>query len=248
MPDVFHVHDWQAALIPVYLRTTTYVDDPDLLRAATVLTIHNAAFQGLFPPSTTEKLLFPWDVFTMDKLEHYDRFDFLKGGVVYSDLPTTVSKKYAEEIQTAEFGEQLEGILQKRAGDLRGILNGVDYALWNPATDGHLAAHFTPENLEGKRACRADLLHAFGLDNVPKTSPVIGIVSRFAKQKGFDILAEITEEIAERGVAVVALELTIHIMKICFAIGPSAIPRTSPCRFAMTKRWLTRSRPAPTCF
>jgi starch synthase len=204
VPDVFHVHDWQAALIPVYLRTT-YLADQDLLVAATVLTIHNAAFQGLFPPSTTEQLLFPWDVFTMDKLEHYDRFNFLKGGVVFADLLTTVSKKYAEEIQTPEFGEQLEGILHKRASDLRGILNGVDYALWNPATDGHLAAHFTPEDLEGKRACRADLLHAFGLDSVPETSPVIGIVSRFAKQKGFDILAEITEEIAERDVAVVAL-------------------------------------------
>jgi len=204
VPDVFHVHDWQAALIPVYLRTT-YLADPDLIRAGTVLTIHNAAFQGLFTPSTTEQLLFPWDVFTMDKLEHFDRFNFLKGGVVFADLLTTVSKKYAEEIQTPEFGEQLEGVLHKRAGDLRGILNGVDYALWNPATDGHLAAHFTPENLEGKQACRADLLHAFGLDRVPGTSPVIGIVSRFAKQKGFDILAEITEEIAERDVAVVAL-------------------------------------------
>jgi starch synthase len=140
----------------------------------------------------------------MDKLEQYDRFNFLKGGAVFCDQLTTVSKKYAEEIQTPEFGEQLDGIFLKRAADLHGILNGVDYALWNPATDGHLAAHYSPENLEGKRACRADLLHAFGLENVPETSPVIGIVSRFAKQKGFDILAEIAEEIAERDVAVVA--------------------------------------------
>jgi len=204
VPDVFHVHDWQGALIPVYLRTV-YQPDPDLLGAASVLTIHNAAYQGAFPPKTTEDLLFPWDVFTMDKLEQYDHFNFLKGGVVFSDMLTTVSKKYAEEIQTPEFGEQLEGVLHKRAADLRGILNGVDYALWDPANDGHLAAHYTPEDLEGKRACRADLLHAFGLENVDETTPVIGIVSRFAKQKGFDILAEITEEIAEREVAVVAL-------------------------------------------
>jgi starch synthase len=141
----------------------------------------------------------------MDKLEQYDHFNFLKGGVVFSDQLTAVSKKYAEEIQTPEFGEQLDGILLKRAADLHGILNGVDYALWNPATDGYLAAHYTPEDLEGKRACRADLLHAFGLESVPETSPVIGIISRFAKQKGFDILAEIAEEIAERDVAVVAL-------------------------------------------
>jgi starch synthase len=204
VPQVFHVHDWQAALIPVYLKTV-YAADPDLRGAATVLTIHNAAYQGKFPPNTTEELLLPWDVFTMDKLEQFDSFNFLKGGVVLSDRLTTVSRKYAEEIQTPEFGEQLEGVLKSRAAELDGILNGVDYSLWNPAADGYLAAHYTPENLEGKRACRADLLHAFGLENVPETTPVIGVVSRFAMQKGFDIVAQITEEIAARDVALVAL-------------------------------------------
>ncbi len=204
VPDVFHVHDWQAALIPVYLRST-YLDDPMLRSAATVLTIHNAAYQGKFPPATTEQLLFPWEIFTMDQVEQFDRFNFLKGGVVFSDLLTTVSHKYAEEIQTAEFGELLEGVLLKRAADLRGILNGVDYAQWNPADDGHLAAHYTPENLEGKRICRADLLHAFGLEMVPDTTPVIGIVSRLATQKGFGIVAKIVEELADRDLAVVAL-------------------------------------------
>ena len=204
VPDVFHVHDWQAALIPVYLRTT-YLDDPVLRSSAAVLTIHNAAYQGKFPPNTTEQLLFPWDLFTMDKVEQFDRFNFLKGGVVFSDLLTTVSRKYAEEIQTAEFGEQLEGVLHQRAADLRGILNGVDYAQWNPAVDGHLAAHFTPENLDGKRACRADLLHAFGLEKVAETTPVIGIISRLATQKGFAIVAKIVEELADRDLAVVAL-------------------------------------------
>jgi len=203
-PQIFHVHDWQAALIPVYLRTT-YSADPLLRDAATVLTIHNAAYQGKFLPNTTEQLLFPWEIFTMDKLEQYDRFNFLKGGVVYSDQLTTVSRRYAEEIQTPEFGEHLNGILRKRAADLRGILNGVDYALWNPASDGHLAAHYTAENLEGKRACRADLLHAFGLEKLPETTPVIGIVSRLAMQKGFDIVAKIADEIAVREVAVVAI-------------------------------------------
>jgi starch synthase len=204
VPDVFHVHDWQAALIPVYLRNT-YADDPVLHSAAIVLTIHNAAYQGKFPPNTTEQLLFPWDLFTMDKVEQFDRFNFLKGGVVFSDLLTTVSRKYAEEIQTAEFGELLEGVLHKRAADLRGILNGVDYTQWNPAADGHLAAHYTPENLEGKRICRADLLHAFGLEKVAGTTPVIGIVSRLATQKGFGIVAKIVEELADRDLAVVAL-------------------------------------------
>ncbi len=204
VPDVFHVHDWQAALIPVYLRTT-YLEDPVLRSAAAVLTIHNAAYQGKFPPNTTEQLLFPWELFTMDKVEQFDRFNFLKGGVVFSDLLTTVSRKYAEEIQTAEFGEMLEGVLHQRAADLRGILNGVDYGQWSPAIDGHLAAHYTPENLEGKRACRTDLLHAFGLEKIAETTPVIGIVSRLATQKGFGIVAKIVEELADRDLAVVAL-------------------------------------------
>jgi len=204
VPRVFHVHDWQAALISVYLKTV-YATDPALSSAATVLTIHNAGYQGKFPPSTTEQLLFPWDIFTMDKVEMYDRFNFLKGGVVFSDLVTTVSRKYAEEIQTPAFGEQLDGVLKRRAADLRGILNGVDYSLWNPATDGHLAAHYTPENLAGKSACRADLLHAFGLESVAETTPVIGIISRLATQKGFDMVVQITEELAKRDLVIAAL-------------------------------------------
>jgi starch synthase len=204
VPELFHVHDWQAALIPVYLRTV-YLPDPVLNGAGVVLTIHNAGYQGWFPPTTTERLLFPWEIFTMDKVEQFDTFNFLKGGVVYSDKLTTVSRKYAEEIQTAEFGEKLESVLRGRAADLRGILNGVDYAQWDPATDGNLAAHFTPEDLSGKLECRADLLHAFGLEKIPASTPVIGIVSRFAVQKGFDFLVEIADRLAERSVVVVAL-------------------------------------------
>jgi len=137
-------------------------------------------------------------------VEQFNDFNFLKGGLVYSDILTTVSRKYAQEIQTAEFGEKLDGVLLGRAADLRGILNGVDYEKWDPATDGSLAAHYTAENLAGKRVCREDLLHAFGL-KVAESTPVIGIVSRFATQKGFDLLAEIAEELMERDVALVAL-------------------------------------------
>jgi starch synthase len=204
VPHVFHVHDWQAALIPVYLRAT-YNEDPALSKAATVLTIHNAAYQGAFPPATTELLLFPWEIFTMDNVEQFDRFNFLKGGLVYSDMLTTVSRKYAEEIQTPEFGEQLDGVLRLRAADLRGILNGVDYALWNPATDPKLAARYSPDALAGKQACRADLLASFGLEKVEASTPIIGIVSRFATQKGFDLVEEIAGKLSEMNVAVVAL-------------------------------------------
>jgi starch synthase len=204
VPHVYHVHDWQAALLPVYLRTV-FASDPLLGRAGVVLTIHNAAYQGAFPPATTEQLLFPWEIFTMDKMEQFDKFNFLKGGLVYTDMLTTVSRKYAQEIQTPEFGEGLDSVLRGRAADLRGILNGVDYAEWNPATDHMLAANYSPENLAGKALCRADLLDAVGLEMVEDSTPVIGIVSRLVAQKGFDMVEQIAGRLSELNVAVVAL-------------------------------------------
>jgi len=204
VPDVFHIHDWQATPIAIYLRTV-YAADPVLKSAAIVCTIHNAGYQGKFPPNTTEQLLLPWDIFTLDKVEQFDQFNFLKGGLVFSDMLTTVSKKYAEEIQTPEFGEQLELVLRGRSNDLRGILNGVDYEKWDPATDGNLAAHYSVGDLAGKVACRTDLLHAFGLEKTEATTPIIGIVSRFATQKGFDLVQQIAGQLSEREVVVVAL-------------------------------------------
>jgi starch synthase len=204
VPDVFHLHDWQAALVPVYLKTL-YAGDPVLRNRPTVLSIHNAGYQGLYPPQTTEKLLFPWDIFTMDRLEHYDKFNFLKGGIVYSDLLTTVSPRYAQEIQTSEFGEGLEGALRKRAADLVGILNGVDYVEWNPAADGNIAAHYSPENLAGKAECRRDLLHAFGAGTVSDSTAVLGMVTRLATQKGIDLLEKIAVQLMKEDVVLVVL-------------------------------------------
>jgi starch synthase len=188
----------------VYLKTTYYAD-PALRNSATVLTIHNAGYQGRFAPQTTEHLLLPWEIFTMDRVEHFDTFNFLKGGIVFSDAITTVSRTYAEEIQTPEFGEGLEGVLRKRAADLHGILNGVDYKEWDPATDHNIAAHYTPSKLEGKRECRRDLLHAFGAADVKEETPVLGIVSRFATQKGFDLIAQIAPRLLAEDVFLIAL-------------------------------------------
>ena len=204
VPEVFHVHDWQAALIPVYLRTTYYYD-PAFQHSSTILTVHNAGYQGWFPPKTTEQLLFPWDLFTMDKLEHFDTFNFLKGGIVYSDLVTTVSKKYAEEIRTVEFGNNLENVFNRRGADLRGILNGVDYTEWNPATDKHIPAHFTPQDLTGKDVCRNELVAEFNLKPLMNSTPLLGIVSRFASQKGFDMIAQIAASLDQRDLALVVL-------------------------------------------
>ncbi len=204
VPEIFHVHDWQAAMISVYLRTVYYFD-PVLRNAGTVLTIHNAGYQGWFPPQTTERLLLPWDIFTMDRVEYFDTFNFLKGGVVYSDAITTVSPTYAKEIQTPEYGRGLDSVLHKRAADLHGILNGVDYKEWDPATDHRIAAHYTPEHLDGKRDCRRDLLHAFGAEHVKDETPVLGIVSRFATQKGFDLIAGIAPKLLTEDVFLVVL-------------------------------------------
>ena len=204
VPDVFHVHDWQSSMVPVYLRTT-YGNDPVLRNVGTLLTIHNAGYQTYFPPQTVEKLLLPWETFTLDRLEHYDTMNFLKGGIVYSDIITTVSRSYAREIQTPEFGFTLEGALQRRSADLRGIVNGVNYDDWDPAHDGYIAAHYTAEKLDGKRRCRKDLLHAFDATQVKETTPVISIVSRFATQKGFDLMADAAESLLAHDVMLLAL-------------------------------------------
>jgi starch synthase len=205
VPDIFHLHDWQTAMLSVYLRTIYYFD-PVLRSAGTVLTVHNAAYQGWFPPATTEKLLLPWDIFTMDRLEHYDTFNFLKGGIVYADAITAVSPKYAEEIQTPEYGNTLDNAFRKRAADLHGILNGVDYVKWNPETDGKIAAHYSAKDLSGKAECRRDLLHAFSAGSqVKEDTAVLGIVARLATEKGFDLTAQVIERLSFENIYLVVL-------------------------------------------
>jgi starch synthase len=204
IPDVFHVHDWQASMVSVFLRSLYYFD-PVFRHVPSVLTIHNAGYQGWFPPRTMETLLLPWDMFTFDKLEHYDKVNFLKGGIVYSDAITTVSRKYAEEIQTAEYGNGLEGLLRQRKNELFGILNGVDYSEWNPATDPYIAAHYTAEKLDGKKECRRDLLHAFGFNGVEDETAIIGVVSRFATQKGFDFIVDVMDRLVKHDMVLAIL-------------------------------------------
>lgn len=203
VPEIFHCHDWQSALIPVLLRSL-YEDDPAYADVATVFTIHNIGYQGLFPPDTLPLLMLPWDLFTLTKLEFYGKVNFLKGALIYSDYITTVSRKYALEIQTSEYGFGLEGVLRSRAGVVAGILNGVDYSEWSPDKDRFAAAKYSPADLAGKELCKRDLLKEFGVDPESKL-PVIGIVSRFAAQKGFDLIAQVADRIAREDTIVVAL-------------------------------------------
>ena len=203
VPDVFHCHDWQSALIPVLLRSL-YEDDPAFRDVPTVFTIHNIGYQGLFPPDTLPLLMLPWDLFTLTKLEFYGKVNFLKGALVYSDYITTVSRKYSLEIQTSEYGFGLEGVLRARSGVVTGILNGVDYNEWNPDKDKFTVAKFSPADLAGKALCKRDLLKEFSVNPESKL-PVIGIVSRFAAQKGFDLISQIADRLAREDVIVVAL-------------------------------------------
>ena len=193
-PDLFHCHDWQTALVPILLRTL-YHDDPALRAVPTVFTIHNIGYQGLFPPETLPLLMLPWDLFTISKLEFFGKVNLLKGALVYSDFITTVSRKYSQEIQTSEYGFGLEGVLRNRSGTIAGILNGVDYEQWNPETDPHLAAHYNADSLENKAVCKRDLLAQFGAEVAPEL-PVVGIVSRFAAQKGFDLISHVAGRLA----------------------------------------------------
>jgi starch synthase len=204
VPDVFHCHDWQSALVPVLLRTQ-YVEDPAFREVAVVFTIHNMGYQGLFPPDTLPLLMLPWDLFTISKMEFFGHVNFLKGALVYSDFITTVSKKYSQEIQTTEFGFGLEGVLRARASSVTGILNGVDYDEWSPETDKFIVARYSPQDLTGKAKCKQDLLAAFEMTNADLRLPVIGIVSRFAAQKGFDLIAQIMERLAREEMIIVAL-------------------------------------------
>jgi starch synthase len=203
-PQIFHCHDWQSALVPVLLRTV-YAEDPAFRDVGTVFTIHNMGYQGLFPPETLPLLMLPWDLFTISKMEFFGQVNFLKGALAYADFITTVSRKYSQEIQTAEYGFGLEGVLRDRAATVTGILNGVDYDEWSPQADKFATARFSPQDLSGKAKCKQDLLAAFGVANADPKLPVIGIVSRFAAQKGFDLISQVMDRLAREEMIVVAL-------------------------------------------
>jgi len=203
LPDVVHCHDWQSALVPVLLRTQ-HTEDRAVRSLPVVFTIHNLAYQGMFDASALDSIGLPNSLFSVDALEFFGRVNYLKGGLIFADYLTTVSRRYAKEIQTAEYGCGLEGVIRGRGDRLVGILNGVDYTAWNPETDKLIAQNYSAQNLAGKRACKKDLLAYFRLPE-DLERPLIGIVSRFADQKGFDLIAEVADEMMKEDVALVVL-------------------------------------------
>ena len=193
-PSIIHAHDWQTGLAPVYLRTL-YASHPVIGGTPTVFTIHNLAYQGLFEADWLPRLDLPWELNAMDRLEYWGRISFLKGGITEADAITTVSPRYAREIQTPAFGFGFDGILRQRSADLFGILNGIDTTLWDPARDVYLPKPFDAADLSGKAAAKREVLGRYSLADDPGAMrrPLVGMISRMIDQKGLDLVAAIAD-------------------------------------------------------
>jgi starch synthase len=204
MPQVVHANDWQTGLLPVYLETL-YRDTPAYADVATVFTVHNLAYQGVFWHYDLPMTGLGWDLFTPAGLEFYGHLSLLKGGLVFADMLTTVSPTYAREIQTPDFGERMDGVLRERSADLVGILNGLDVAAWNPMTDPDIPKRYDRDDLGGKLACTAALRDEMALPHSGGRVPLVGVVSRLAAQKGIDLVAGAVPAIRAAGGQLVVL-------------------------------------------
>nr|HEX4313298.1 glycogen synthase GlgA [Kofleriaceae bacterium] len=196
-PDVLHVHDWQGGPAAIYARLAK-------LPVSIVATIHNLAFRGIFGKHVMAELGLPWSIFTAGNLEFYDQVSLLKGGLAAADVVTTVSPSYAREILTPARGEALDGFLRWEVRRLVGIVNGIDTAAWDPATDRALTAHFSRDDVHGKAMCRAELLAELGLRAEPGDA-VLGVVARMTDQKGLDLVADLAPDLARMGARVIVL-------------------------------------------
>ncbi len=205
MPDIIHANDWHTGFVPVYIRVL-HAHQPEWQKVGLVFTIHNLAYQGEFGYDLLWKAGLPEWLFHYERLEFYGRVNFLKGGIVYSDMVNTVSKTYAKEIQTPEYGCRMEGLLQYIAaqGRLEGILNGIDYEEYNPATDPRIPAHYSADDPSGKAQCKASLQKECGF-TVKADIPVMGMITRLADQKGLDLIAPIAKKILGMGFQFVVL-------------------------------------------
>jgi starch synthase len=201
--DIYHCHDWQSSLTPVYLRTL-YAGEPLLDQSASLMTIHNLGYQGIFWHLDMPLVGVGWEFFTPRHMEFHGKLNFLKSGIVFADKINTVSPGYRNEILTSEFGFGLEGLLKEKGDDLCGILNGVDYEIWNPANGSYIVAAYSPEDLSGKAACKADLQQRSGLPVRPDV-PLVGMVSRLSTQKGIDLLEEVVPSLVEKDIQLVLL-------------------------------------------
>ena len=221
-PQLLHGHDWQSALAIAFLKAQPSLY-PELSSGKTVFTVHNLGYQGLFWDLDWHLLNLNGGLFTPRHLEFYGKINFLKGGLVFADKITTVSPSYAEEIKTPEQGYGLEGVFQERAADLVGILNGADYDIWNPEADPFIAKTYGPKDLSGKRICKAHLQRSFGLPEEPDV-PLLGMISRLAAQKGFDLLEEALDALLRRDLQFVLLGTGERRYQEFFSAVPARYP------------------------
>ena len=204
-PDVIHCHDWQTALVPPLLKGP-FRKDPKWTGTPVVFTIHNLGYQGIFPEEKLPVTGLPKaDFFHMDGLEFWGNISLLKAGIVYSEAITTVSPKYSKEIQTPEYGEGMEGVLQKRKAALHGILNGADYSLWDPARDSHIRQNYSPGRMEGKPVCKKALIEEMGMDPGLSERPILGMINRIDKQKGLDLLLKVLDDLFKLDLGLIIL-------------------------------------------
>ncbi len=203
-PDIIHAHDWQTGLIPAYLKTL-YLTDNFFYKTATVYTIHNIAFQGLYPRDVLDLAGFSWYDFIPDKLEYYGQINFMKAGIVYANKINTVSETYAQQIQTSnEYGRGMEGILKSRTEDLEGIVNGIDTTEWDPSKDKYIAKNYSAKDMKNKIICKTLLCEELGWSQ-DLTIPVIGMVSRLDPLKGFDLIAQNVHTLMQKTLRLVIL-------------------------------------------
>jgi len=233
-PDIIHCHDWQSALVPVYLKEH-FAGDPTFDRVKVLFTIHNLGYQGLFPPETLSSLALDPRLFNPRQLEFFGKVNFVKGGIVWSDAVSTVSPTYAREIQTPEYGFGLDGFL-KEHGPVEGIVNGVDYTEWNPEDDPAIPRNYSAQDLSGKLECTKALLAEFGLPADGHGRPVVGMVSRFAAQKGFDLIAEAAPSIFDQDLSMVVVGSGDFAYETMFRDLTAAYPQKLAVRFAYDNR------------
>ena len=204
VPDILHCNDWQTGMVPVLLKLE-YSKEEKFKNMKTMFSIHNLFFKGMFDPKVLPELFgYDYESFNNGSLEHYGAVSFLKGGINYADKVTTVSKSYAEEIKTPEYGEQLEGLLRYRSSVLEGIVNGIDYKEYNPEEDKYIYSTYSVNDLENKKINKEELQKELGL-TVNKDVPMIGLVSRLTHQKGCDLIINILEELLKEDIQVVVL-------------------------------------------
>jgi starch synthase len=219
--DVLHLHDWQTALCPVYLKALPH-EYKGLQRIKTLLTLHNLSYQGIFPAQDFVKTELPPSLFSPGNLEFYGSVNCLKGGIIYSDAVSTVSPTYAKEIITAEYGCGLEGVLSGRVDGVRGITNGIDITVWDPEHDSYLPARYTAADLAGKRVCKQALQEECNLPNLEV--PVFGVIGRLTFQKGFDLLIDIIPELMSMELQIVFLGTGDHDLEQQFRAAKAEYP------------------------